>query len=204
MRLIKFVALASLLILSSNIFAYGTGLTSFPIEVDKNVLSAEVPLILNHGRGIGIQGRYTRKLDEIIRVEGGAGIGSGDRSSRFFVGGDFEIFPDFERQPKFALKTFLERATEFKDTVVILGVTPVVSKGLLFWGNQGHPYLALPVGIGLNNDTKKYQTRISGALGVSGNIPIEDFKKWIGQFELQIDLKNTYSGIFLSMSYPLD
>ena len=204
MRFFKLSAIISLLILSSNLFAYGIGYTSYPLEVDKNLLSAEFTGILNHGSGVGLQGRFTRKMDDIVSLEAGAGLGAGDRSSRIFAGSDFEIFPDYENQPKFAIKTSVERATEFKDTIMILGATPIVSKGLSFWGQEGFPYVAMPLGIGLNTDDKKYHTRISAVLGINGHIPLEGYKKLVGQIEAQIDLKNTYSGIFLGMSYPLD
>ena len=64
--------------------------------------------------------------------------------------------------------------------------------------------MALPLGIGLNTDDKKYHTRVNAALGINGHIPLEGYKKLVGQIEAQIDLRNTYSGIFLGMSYPLD
>ena len=40
---------------------------------------------------MGVQVRYTQKLNK-IRMDGGLGIAGGDRSSRMFVGADYEIF----------------------------------------------------------------------------------------------------------------
>ncbi len=204
MKKILILVLFALICLNSKLFAYGIGYSSFPLEEGKRMVSTEMTGITSTGGGVGLQGRFVQKISDKWGMDAGVGIGSGERTRRIFVGSDFEIFPDYMRQPRFSLKTSFENAKEFDSTQNILSVAPTVSKGFSFWGDEAFPYLALPVGLSLNSDKKSYETVITAHLGVSGNLPIEGYSKFTGLVEGIVGLKNSYSGVFLGVSYPLN
>ena len=50
--------------LSVTAHAYGIGLSTFPIPPETKFVSAEVTGITSSGGGVGLQARYTQKLNE--------------------------------------------------------------------------------------------------------------------------------------------
>ena len=187
-------------------FAYGVGYASYPLQEKKLLLSPEFMGILSEGSGAGIQGRVTFKPNQPFMVDGGFGAGTGEHSIRLFAGADYEIFPDYEKQPRISVKANWEHAREFKQSVNIIGITPTVSKGFNFWGHDAYPYIAVPLALGLHDKTKTYHSRINLALGMSGKIPeqIQGNQGWVGNIETTFSLKDSYGGFLLSLGYPLN
>lgn len=186
--------------------AYGTGYSSFPLEVEKKFISAEFTGITSTGGGIGMQARYTHKLNEKGMIDAGLGISGGERSARLFAGYDVELFPDYENQPRTSIKAFIENSKEFNDRRNILGVAPTVSKGFSFWGKEAFPYISLPYGISLNGTNNSYSTTLSANLGVSGVIPADvgAEKQLTANAEAIIGLKDSFSGAFFGVAYPIE
>jgi len=199
-KILSFIALS---LISTSAFSYGVGQITHPLKRNGHMVSAEFTGIMTNGSGIGMQGRYTRKLNEKLRVEGGAGLGSGDRTFRLFSGASYELYPDFANQPKVDLKAGFEIGSEFGNTVTTLSVTPIASKGLNLWGLEGYPFVALPIGIGLNSDTKTYETVYSLTAWWTGKIPVKQMEKFTASVEMNLGLKDTYTGMFLGLAYPL-
>lgn len=199
-------AIAMTFSLSQRAHAYGTGLSSFPLEVETKLLSAEFTGITSTGGGVGMQARYTQKLNEKGTVDAGLGISGGERSARLFAGYDVELFPDYENQPRTSIKAFVENSKEFNARRNILGIAPTVSKGFTFWGKEAFPYISLPYGISLNGNSNSYNTTLSANLGVSGVIPADvgPEKQLTANAEAIVSLKNSFSGIFVGLAYPIE
>ena len=192
---------------SSAAFAYGTGISTFPLEQDKKVLSAEVTGIVSSGGGVGLQARYTQKLNELSTVDAGLGISGGERTARLFAGYDYELFPDYDIQPRTSIKAFIENSKEFGTRRNILGIAPSMSKGFSFWGHEAFPYLSLPYGISLDGKRNEYETTLSANLGVSGRISHEYLatsKPVTANAEVIIGLRNSFSGLFVGFGYPIE
>lgn len=203
MKNLKGILLSACFVLSSSVFAYGIGYSSYPLSQKMKMVSAEATGILSDAKGVGIQGRYTQRLSRKTIVDGGVGISGGDRTTRLFVGADYEIFPDYRNQPRFSMKANLERAKEFEIARNNLSLSPTVSKGFSFWGREAYPFVALPVGLSLDGDSSTYKTQISAAMGISGKLPIEGYDHLSGNIETNIDLKNSYTAFFVGVSFPL-
>ena len=92
-----------------------------------------------------------------------------------------------------------------KDTegFFIIGLGPVVSKGFSFWGKEAFPFVAIPFGLTLNQDNKQYEMRTNIALGIMGKIPVKKLEKLIFNLEADINLNNSFTAVFLGMTYPL-
>ncbi len=192
---------------ASSAHAYGTGITSFPLEEGKKVISTEVTGIVSSGGGIGLQARYTQKLNEGSTVDAGLGIAGGERSARLFAGYDYQIIPDYENQPRISLKSFIENSKEFGARRNILGLAPTVSKGFSFWEHEAFPYISLPYGISLEGKQNSYKTTLSANIGVSSVIAgdfISSKKPITANAEVIIGLNNSFSGVFLGFGYPVE
>ncbi|MDC1174098.1 hypothetical protein OAT67_01780 [Bacteriovoracaceae bacterium] len=202
----RFKSLISLsaVLLSGSAFSYGTGTVSYPLMPEKRLVSTEFIGITSTGGGIGLQGRYTQKINSRTVVDGGLGIGGGERDSRFFIGADYEIIPDYMKQPKVSLKLNLENAKEFDVRRNILSLAPTVSKGFSFWGNEAYPFVSLPIGISLDSDSKTYESVVNLSSGITGHLPFEGYRHLVATAEATIGVKDSYTGVFLGVSYPLN
>ena len=190
--------------LASSVWAYGTGYSSFPLSIEKKLLSTEITGITSTGGGLGVQARYTQKASDQVSFDAGLGMAGGDRNGRLFANADFEIFPDYMRQPRVALRAGFEHAKEFENNRNIFSIAPMVSKGFSFWGNEAFPFVSLPIGMNLNSDTKTYESMISLNAGINGHLPIEGYQNLIGSAEMQVGLKDSFTALFFGVSYPIN
>lgn len=191
----------------NNAHAYGIGISSFPLESEKKVISAEATGIVSSGGGVGLQARFTQKLNEDATVDAGLGISGGERSARLFAGYDFQLLPDYDSQPRTSVKAFIENSKEFGTRRNILGLAPTLSKGFSFWDNEAFPYISLPYGISLEGRQNSYKTTLSANVGIAGIIPgdvLSTSKPITANAEAIIGLKDSFSGVFVGFGYPIE
>ncbi|MFZ4712674.1 MAG: hypothetical protein ACOYL6_03075 [Bacteriovoracaceae bacterium] len=202
----KIIALLCTLI-SSQVFAYSMGVSTHPFEVDKKVITTEATgtMATNAGSGAGIQARYYQRLTQEMHVDGGFGVSSSTATARtLFVGSDYMFFPEYQNQPRISLKGMLSNTKERELSRNNLGMAPTVSKGFVIQGQEIYPFLALPMGISLDNKNNQYKGTSALSFGATGNIPVDGFQKLTANLEANINLKNTYSSVFMGVSYPLN
>jgi hypothetical protein len=185
-------------------YGFGTGVSTYPIMLDKKFISGEFTGITSTGGGVGVQGRYTQRLNKKTIIDAGIGMSGGERSSRLFAGADFEIFPDYQRQPRVSVKTEISNSKEFDVRRNTIGISPTVSKGFSFWGHEAYPFVALPYNVSLDSDTKTYETQANLNVGITGNLPFEGYKHLTGTLEASVKIKDSYSGVFMGISYPIN
>ncbi len=194
----------TLFLANSTSWAYGIGYSAYPLQANKKIVSAEFTGITSQGGGVGMQARYTHKLNESLSVDAGLGFGGGMLTGRIFVGADFLLFPDHQKQPRISLKGVVEHAQEFFFKRNVFTIAPVVSKGLSFWGYEGHPFVSIPLGIGLNTGYENtYETVMSLNTGITAPIPFEGYRHFMANIEAIINLKDSFTGVFAGVSYPL-
>jgi hypothetical protein len=123
-----------------------------------------------------------------------------------FAGYDYELFPDYESQPRTSIKAFVENSKEFNTTKNIFGLAPTVSKGVSLWGKEAFPYLSVPYGVSLNGSNSSYTTTLSANIGISGLIPadIGADKHLTASAEAIIGLKDSFTGVFFGVAYPIE
>lgn len=185
-------------------YGFGTGVSTYPIMLDKKFISGEFTGITSTGGGVGVQGRYTQRLNRKTIIDAGIGMSGGERSSRLFAGADFEIYPDYQRQPRVSVKTEISNSKEFDVRRNTIGISPTVSKGFSFWGHEAYPFVALPYNVSLDSDTKTYETQANLNVGITGNLPFEGYKHLTGTLEASVKIKDSYSGVFMGISYPIN
>jgi hypothetical protein len=201
MKKVMFVMFA--LSFSQSVWAYGIGMSTYPLSSEKGLVSGEITGIMSNGAGMGFQGRYTHKLNQALAVDGGIGLASGSRSARLFAGVDYEIFPDYAKQPRFSMKGAFEYASEFSNGREVFTVAPTVSKGFNFWGQEAFPFVAMPIGLSLNSENQTYLPTMALALGATTKLPVETFKDMSANIEFDIGIRNSFTAIFLGLSYPI-
>lgn len=204
MKRLKIASLLLGFIASQSVLGFGGGWSSYPLLTDKKFISTEFTGVTSDGGGVGVQARYTQKISKLATFDAGIGMAGGERNSRIFAGLDYEIYPDYMKQPKISVKTTVENAEEFNRRFTSLTLAPTISKGFNFWGKEAFPYATLPVGLKLDTDSSTYTTAISANVGVTGNLPIEGYKHLTAKAEAFIGLKNTFSGMIVGLSFPMD
>jgi hypothetical protein len=179
------------------------GVSTHPFQAQKQVVNTEFTSNLSSGSGFGVQARYYNRINRDWNIDAGAGFSGGERDSRFFLGADYMLIPDYDNQPRISFKSFFERTNDFNNTFNNIGVAPTLSKGFSFWGHEAFPFVALPVKLGLNSDSKRYDMISSLALGITGRLPIEGTNNLIGNIEANLDIDNSYTALLMGVSYPL-
>ncbi len=191
-------------LIGSSALALGVGNSSFPMMTGKKFISTEFTGTTTDDGGMGLQVRYTQKMNPQLTMDAGIGIAGGDRSQRVFFGADYELYPDYMQQPKISLRTKLTRAEEFEETRTIVSLAPTVSKGFNVYGNEAFPYVSLPFGLNLNSDKRTYESTVSLNMGVNGRLPVEGYKHLNGNAEVQFGLKESYTAMVLGLSFPMN
>ena len=204
MKLFGLLSALGLVLMSTNAWSYGTGISSYPIMLQQRFISAEFTGITSTGGGVGVQGRYTQKFNTNMIFDGGIGMGGGDRSSRIFAGVDFELYPDYQKQPRISVKGTINNAKEGDSRKTSLGVAPTFSKGFSFWGHEAYPFVAIPFNVSLDSNNSTYNTNANLNIGIAGAVPVDGFKHLTATFEGTINIKDSYTGLFLGVAYPFN
>ncbi|RLA63969.1 MAG: hypothetical protein DRQ88_00955 [Epsilonproteobacteria bacterium] len=189
---------------TSGVWASGMGWSMYPILTDKKLLSAEIVGDFTAGGGAGFQARYTQRLNSKMTLEGGLAYTSGERAGKLFLGFDYELFPDYLKQPRISVKGNYSNGKEYEERVNRIDAAPMVSKGFNFWGNEAFPYLAIPMGVNLNSASRTYGFYSNINVGITGKVPWEKYEHLLTQLEAQFNLSNSYSGIFIGLSFPIN
>lgn len=198
-----FIALISFFS-SLQIFPYGTGISTHPIDEKQGLITTEFTSFFSKGSGAGMQARYTTKLFSNFTAEAGFGFSNGARSNRLFLAGDIEILPDYDRQPRFSTKVGYENANEFNGRHHIFSATPLVSKGIAVNTFPLYPYAGIPIGLTLNSNEQNYKIRTAVIAGLTAKLPFEGTEKMLINAELQVNVTNSFSGILAGVSLPIN
>lgn len=179
------------------------GLSTHPLSMNNRVITTEFDNYFSSGDGMGITAKYFQNVDSKLNAEAGVSVNGGNTASRMFAAADYEIFPDYGRQPRLSAKAIIDTKDFDGDRINSIAIAPTVSKGFSFWGNEAFPYAALPMSVGLNTDEGTYETSTALAMGVTGRIPLQGYEKLIGNIETNFNLRNSYTAIVMGVSMPL-
>lgn len=190
-------------LLSTAATATTIGVSAHPFTMQKQVVTTEFNNYANNGSGTGMTARYFNRINEIMNIDAGFGITDGERSSRVFMGADFQMIPDYGRQPRVSIKGLLETESFDGDRLNSFGAAPTISKGFAFWGKEAFPFVSLPMKVSLNTNENTYETSTAVAAGITGRLPIDGYEKLVGNIETNFSLRNSYSSIVFGLSLPI-
>lgn len=147
------------------------GISTHPLNESAKVLSAEITGYMSQRHEMGMGLRYTHELDRYRMLDVTA---SGGQDSRSFTGGfgmDLSLLREDVYQPRISLKPYMQY-TKFEDSKEsILGLAPSLRKGFSIQGEEFFPYMAVPVGIKLDNESDEFVYYASLTLGASMRFP---------------------------------
>lgn len=196
----KYLILLGIFIVKS---AFGTvGLSSHPFTMKKQVITTEFNNYLNNGEGAGLTAKYFQRMNEQINVDAGFSISDGERSSRVFAGADFQMIPDYGRQPRISVKGLMESVRFQDERINSFGAAPTISKGLLIAGKEAFPFIALPMAVNLNTETNEYFTSTAVAMGITGKLPFDGYDEIVANFETNMSVRNSFSSVVFGLSLP--
>lgn len=187
--------------LSLSAFASTISLSNQPFGMNKHVITTEFNSFMSNGTGAGLGVKYTQKYNDQLNFDAGVAFTNGDRASRIIAGADFQLIPDYGRQPKVSIKGLAISETIGGDRINSFGAAPTISKGLVFWGNEAYPYAALPVTVALNNDESTYETAMALATGITGRL--SQTSGLVGNIEANFNLQNSYTAFVMGVSLPI-
>lgn len=170
------------------------GLSAHDFTKGKLFLTGEVFAKLNNDTGGGVQLQGTFRVDEKIKVNGGYAYHSGISNHRFFVGADYEVFPDYRDQPRVSVKGLLEAIIPKHGSRFSIGLAPVISKGIAVDDKYLYPFISLPIFRNMGSYKSFWQMALG--LGTTLNLNSE----FIINFEANIELKDYSSSILLGIS----
>lgn len=165
------------------------------------LFATEVAGVFNNGKGVGVQTRFRKGILPGIDFDGGIGVNNGDRASKIFVNMDFELYPDYDSQPRLVLRGFFERwrIDDFKNNH--FGMAPIVSKAFRMDSLEFYPYIGVPLGINMNQTTDEAEFTMQTAIGVTADLGALDAKGLNASVELDIDMVNSYTGGLVGLSF---
>lgn len=201
---VKSLTLISAMAISANAWSYGIGYSTFPLQTEEKMLSTEVTNTISEGSGAGLQTRFTYKSNRRTVIDAGIGVSGGQRTGRIFINADYELLPDYMSQPKLSLKTGFQNSKEFGIRKNIFKIAPTLSKGLSFWGKEAFPYASIPISLDLDSSSKTYETLMNVAVGITGKLPVQGYTHITANAELSLNLKDSYSGVIVGLSYPIN
>ena len=199
----KILMILSVSLLVTKAYANEIGWSTYPLKENQRILTAQFGGVFSSGGGMGVTASYLQKLSQKWDVEAGAGFTGGERGFTLYGAGNYEIYPDYEKQPKVSIKGWYQYSNEYDSSVNRFYASPLVSKSTLLWGNEAFPYLAIPTGVNLNYDNKQYSLFSALTLGISGNIPWEKMKNMAMILEGRLNITGSYSGLSFGFSHPI-
>jgi hypothetical protein len=203
LKLLKVCPLLFAVFFTGQLFALGTGLSTYPLPNKSGALTTEFSSFFSKGSGVGLQVRYIRKFNQIYALEANLGASDSERSKRFGLAGDIEIFPDVNNRPRFVVRPFLERSTEYGRNYNIIGAYPILSKGYVFRERTGYPFVALPIQMAFSSEESSYDFRMGLTFGMTGKLPLHGYDHFLYNLEGNINITDTPYSLLIGLSYPL-
>jgi hypothetical protein len=198
------ISLSLLIAINTKSHATSTiGLSAGPktaATTGKSYAGAEASLDLSPDSGPGIGARYAYQNQENTMVDFGLSLGSGERDVNILLGATYEFFPDFGKQPALSLKGFYEISRMEKENYNILGVAPILTKGVQAYQLEVYPFVSLPIRY-IVGDKNSKGGRLSHAFTLGTLIPMkEQFHGLTLNFEAQFNLKRSFTGFVVGLS----
>lgn len=193
-----------LALISMSVMATTVGLSTHPFAIENRVITTEFDNYTSSGTGMGLTARYYERVNSLLNYDVGFSINEGDRANRLMLGADYELIPDYGRQPRASVKTILETMEFDNERINTVGIAPTLSKGFSFWGKEAFPFVALPYRVSLNDDQGTYDTSLALATGITGRLDIGGNKDVVGNIEANFNLDNSFSAIVMGVSVPLN
>lgn len=172
------------------------GISTHPLKYNSQAFTAEMLGHMGHTREMGMGVRYTRDLDYFRRFDVGVSAGESSESYQIGTGLEMEVLSEDMSSPRIGLKGFYHYRKEQVANYSLLGIAPNVSKGFVIEGMEFFPYMALPLGVKIDNGSDEF--RYFAALSTGVSVPV--LRDVLVNLELNRDLgaSSDYIGLLIS------
>ena len=157
--------------LSLHSWASVVGVSTNPLSEDQKLITAEMSGYMSQRREMGAGLRYTQQVDETRVLDAAVSGAQNSRGFAFGAGVDFELLHEEIERPRVSLKSFFLQENFERTNSTLVGLAPTIRKNLSFSGLEVFPYLALPNGIKINNQTSEFVYSSAMTLGASLPFP---------------------------------
>lgn len=147
------------------------GVSTHPMREDSKLLTAEMSGFMSQRREMGAGLRYTQQVDDSRVLDFAVSGGQDSRGATFGAGLDFELLHEEIERPRVSMKAFAVQEHFERSNSSLVGVAPTIRKNLSFNGFEIFPYLALPNGIKIDNQSSEFVYSSALTLGTSLPFP---------------------------------
>jgi len=172
------------------------GISTHPLKFNSQAFTAEMLGHMSHSREMGMGVRYTRDFDYFKRFDVGVSAGEKSESYQISSGLEVEVLSEDIDVPRIGIKGFYQYKKELVSNFSLIGIAPNVSKGFSIEGLEFFPYLALPMGLKIDNASDEFL--YSAALSTGMSVPVN--RQVLVNLELNRDLgaSSDYIGLLIS------
>src|SRR5690606_757021 len=172
------------------------GISTHPLKFNSQAFTAEMLGQMSQSREMGTGVRYTRDLDYFKRLDVGVSAGEKSESYQISSGLEVEVMSEDIDVPRIGIKGFYQYKKELVSNFSLIGIAPNVSKGFSIEGLEFFPYLALPMGLKIDNASDEFL--YSAALSTGMSVPVN--RQVLVNLELNRDLgaSSDYIGLLIS------
>lgn len=196
-NILKTFLISYLILMSAyTVKAQNIGLSAYDFTHLGTYVTGEAIAKYSGDTGIGAGVRLTHTLSREMKIDAGYNFHDGFQKHRFFSGFDYELFPDYQYQPRMSLKGLLEVVDDQSGTSMVIGLAPIFSKGVALGSVHTYPFVGLPLKklIGESSDFEAYLALGSG---------VKLTERAMFNFETNINLSEGSSSLLLGLSASL-
>ena len=176
---VMYITLIILMLSSFTALASPIGMSTYPFSDGGGAISAELTGYMNKSHEVGAGLRFTQGLNSDQNFDLYGSGSHGARSYQLGAGFSQAILSEEESRPFLGLKAFVE-SQKFEDTRFLsLGGAPTIRKTWSVDSFEFNTYLAVPMGMKLNNETDAFDFFAATVLGYASVFPGFDNKNLI-------------------------
>lgn len=157
--------------LSFNVSASVVGMSTYPINDEGRLVSAELTGHMSARNEMASGLRYTQEVDRDKILDVTVSGAQYSRGLNIGTGLDFTLLREDVSAPRISIKPYLQFQKFENQTSNLLGAAPIIRKGVSIQGREFFPYLAVPSGLKIDSATSEFVYYASMTLGASMPFP---------------------------------
>lgn len=197
MKIILILVLLAALPLHASV----VGLSTYPLNDEGRVLSAEMTGYMSQRNEMGAGLRYTQELNSTRILDLNVSGAQDSRGLAMGGGVDFELLNEDVSQPRISIKPYMQYVKFEDQTSNMLGAAPTIRKGVSINGHEVFPYLAIPSGMKIDSASDEFVFYSSLVLGASMPFPGANNDKILLSLEGNKDMGSTSDSIGCLVSW---
>ncbi len=156
---------------SATTFGSVVGMSTYPINDEGRLISAEVTGHMSQRNELASGLRYTQEVDRGKILDVTASGAQYSRGLHLGTGMDFTLIREDVSAPRVSIKPYLQLQKFENQSSNLIGAAPTIRKGMSIQGREFFPYLAIPSGLKIDSTTNEFVYYASMTFGASMPFP---------------------------------